>query len=232
MWLALALDGVNPFKLSNTNWSTWPVLILIYNLEPWFVTKKFLISLSILISGKRSPTATNIDVFMQPLLNELKQLWQGIIALDYSQLEGSRAFRLQGLLMWTISDFPAYGLISGLCCKGYKGCPCCGTNIDARSAKTGDVCLDRTTRGSKIVFGGIRRYLGRHHPYRWNTRFNGKRESRTRPATVLGVDVIRYAAWRQSYLDLDGTEGGKGDPVHSIDVKRLSTFFELPYWQV
>ena len=38
MRLALVLDGVNPFKLSNTNWSTWPVLILIYNLEPWFVT--------------------------------------------------------------------------------------------------------------------------------------------------------------------------------------------------
>jgi len=34
MRLALSLDGVNPFKLSNTNWSTWPVLILIYNFEP------------------------------------------------------------------------------------------------------------------------------------------------------------------------------------------------------
>ena len=62
--LALALDGVNPFKLSNTNWSTWPVLILIYNFEPWFVTKKFFISLSILISGKHSPTSKNINVFL------------------------------------------------------------------------------------------------------------------------------------------------------------------------
>jgi hypothetical protein len=30
--LALVQDAVNPFKLSNTNWSTWLVLILIYNL--------------------------------------------------------------------------------------------------------------------------------------------------------------------------------------------------------
>ena len=190
------------------------------------------ISLSILISGKRSPTATNIDVFVRPLLNELKQLWQGVIALDYSQPEGSRAFRLRGLLMWIISDFLVYGLISGLYSKGYKFCPCCGPDTDARSAKTGDMRPDRTTRGSKIVFGGIRRYLGRHHPYQRNTRFNGKRESRTRLATVLGMDVIRYAAWRQSYLDLGGTEGGKGDPVHSTGVKQLSSFFELPYWQV
>ena len=232
MRLALALDGVNPFKLSNTNWSTWPVLVLIYNLEPWFVTKKFFISMCILISGKRSPTATNIDVFLRPLLNELHQLWRGVSAQDFTQPVGSRRFNLRGLLMWTISDFPAYGLISGLCVHGYKGCPCCGPETDGRSAKTGDLRADRTTRGYKIVFGGIRRYLARQHPYRRNTRFNGNRENRTAPPTMSGQDVIRYAAWRQSYLDLGGREDGKHDPVHCTGVKRLSAFFELPYWQV
>src|SRR5579875_3527624 len=103
---------------------------------------------------------------------------------------GSRRFNLRGLLMWTISDFPAYGLISGLCCKGYKGCPECGPETDARMTKTRDMCPDRTTRGSKIVYGGARRYLARHHPYRQNTRFNGKREHRTAPLTISGTDVI------------------------------------------
>ena len=97
--------------------------------------------------------------------------------------------------MWTMFDFPAYGLISGLYCKGYKGCPCCGPDTDARMAKTGDLRLDRSTKGSKIVFGGIRRYLTRHHPYRCNTRFNGQRESRISPHAVTGLDVIKYAAW-------------------------------------
>jgi hypothetical protein len=41
MRLALALASVNPFKLSNTNWLMWLVLILIYNLEPWFVTRNY-----------------------------------------------------------------------------------------------------------------------------------------------------------------------------------------------
>jgi hypothetical protein len=134
--------------------------------------------------------------------------------------------------MWTISDFPAYGLISGLCCKGYKGCPCCGPDTDGRSAKTGDLRPDRSTKGSKIVYGGIRRYLARHHPYRRNMRFNGERKTRTRPQVVSGPDVIKYAAWRQSYLDLGGTKRAKSDPVHCTGVKRLSAFFELPYWQV
>ena len=186
MRLALALDGVNPFKLSNTNWSTWPVMILIYKFEPWLVTKKFFISLCILISGKRSPSASNIDVFIRPLLNELQKLWHGVDALDFSQPQGSRRFTLHVLLMWTISDFPAYGLISGLTCKGYKGCVCCGPDTDARMATTGDMLPNRSIRGSKIVYGGIRRYLPQHHPYRRNRRFNGLEEHRARPRLLTG----------------------------------------------
>jgi len=177
MHLALVLDGINPFKLSNTNWSTRPVLILIYNSEPWFVTKKFFISLCILILGKISPTSKNIDVYVRLLLKELRDLWYGVSAMDFSQPKGIRAFTVRGLLMWTILDFPAYGLISGLCCKEYKGCPCCGPETEARIAKTGDLLANRRSRGSKIVYGEIRRYLLRHHPYRetndsmvmWNT---------------------------------------------------------------
>ncbi len=99
-------------------------------------------------------------------------------------------------------------------------------------AKTGELLPDRTTRGFKIVFGGIRRYLPRNHPYRRNKRFNGKPEHRGRPPTISGLDVIRYAAWRQSYLDLGGKEDAKLDPVHQTGVKRLSAFSELSYWQV
>ena len=83
MRFALTLDGVNPFKLSNTNWSTWPVLILIYNFEPWFVMKKFFISLCILISGKHSPTTKNLDVFMRPLMRELHEFWGGRASIGF-----------------------------------------------------------------------------------------------------------------------------------------------------
>jgi len=134
--------------------------------------------------------------------------------------------------MWTISDFPAYSLISGLCCKGYKGCPPCGPLTDARMARTGDVLPNGRTKGSKIVYGGVRRYLPRHHPYHRNKRFNGFEEHRRSPEVVSGLDVIRYAAWRQSYLDLGGQENRKDDPVHVTGVKLLSALFELPYWQV
>ena len=52
--LGMALDGVNPFPHTNTTHSTWPVIMFLYNLPPYMVTKKFFIQLCILISGKNS----------------------------------------------------------------------------------------------------------------------------------------------------------------------------------
>jgi hypothetical protein len=121
--------------------------------------KKNFIGSCILISGKKSPSSSNIDVIIRPLLKELQELWHGVDALDFSQPQGNRTFTLRALPMWTISDFPAYGLIFGLTCKGYKGCPCCGPNIDERMAKMGDMLPNGSIRGSKIVYGGIRLYL-------------------------------------------------------------------------
>jgi hypothetical protein len=42
--------------------------------------KKFFIQLCILISSKDSPTNENIDVFLRPLVDDLKLLWDGIQA--------------------------------------------------------------------------------------------------------------------------------------------------------
>lgn len=44
----------------------------------------------------------------------------------------------------------------------------------------------------------------------------------------LEKNVIRYVAWRQSYLDLGGREDRKHDLEHIIGVKRLSILSELP----
>ncbi len=49
---------------------------------------------------------------------------------------------------------------------------------------------------------------------------------------MLGQDVVRYAAWWQSYLDLGGKENGPDDPIHVTGVKCLSALYELSYWQV
>jgi hypothetical protein len=43
MRFGLALDGMNSFRHNNTQHSTWPIMILLYNLPPFLVTKKLFI---------------------------------------------------------------------------------------------------------------------------------------------------------------------------------------------
>ncbi len=68
-----------------------------------------------------------IDVYLQPLVDELMMLWRlGILALDYGKLEGSCGFILSALVLWTINDFLAYNLLSRCVHQGYMACLMCG----------------------------------------------------------------------------------------------------------
>ena len=51
--LGLATDGMNPFGSLSTNHSSWPVLLVIYNLPPGLCMKRKYMMLSMLISGPR-----------------------------------------------------------------------------------------------------------------------------------------------------------------------------------
>ncbi|XP_056685729.1 uncharacterized protein [Spinacia oleracea] len=79
--LGLASDGFNPYRLMNTSYSTWPVMLIPYNLPPWLCMKPSSFILSTLIPGKTSP-GIYIDVYLQPLVHELKLLWTGVEAFD------------------------------------------------------------------------------------------------------------------------------------------------------
>jgi hypothetical protein len=109
----LATYGVNPFGDKNNAWSTWPILLLIYNLPPWLVTKKFFMLLFIIIPGPESVKNANFDVLIIPLIEELQELWEGVRRLDILQPIGRRKFLMRAILMWTIHDFLGYGLIYG-----------------------------------------------------------------------------------------------------------------------
>jgi hypothetical protein len=80
--LGLVADGVNPFKLTWSNWSTWPVMLLNYNLPPQLTTNKLFIMLALLISRKEFVTRENFDVYLCPLVDELKKLWARVLSYD------------------------------------------------------------------------------------------------------------------------------------------------------
>jgi len=222
--MGLALDGVNPYSLQSSKHSVWPVLMVLYNLPPYLVTKHFFISLTMIMLGPKSPSEHNIDVFMQPLVQELKKLWVGVPAVDMSEPVGpTRKFIMRGILLWTINDFPAYTLISGQVGKGYVGCLVCGECTSA----------DHSTTADKTVFLGNRRWLKRNH--RWRTAraaFNGQANHDAAPPQQSSLTVVQRGVWRESFLQCGGRANSKADPVKKIGVKRISIFFQLPYWQV
>jgi len=65
--------------------------------------------LTCLILGQFNPKV-GIDVFLKPLMDALKKLWTGVLTYDISKKQN---FIMRAMLMWTINDFPAYGLLSG-----------------------------------------------------------------------------------------------------------------------
>jgi hypothetical protein len=90
--LVMAADGVNPFKLQRTSWSTWPVMLLNYNIPLWLTTKKIFIMLALLIPEKQSVTSQFFDVYLEPLVEKLIQLWKDVDAYDVLKEVGSMAF--------------------------------------------------------------------------------------------------------------------------------------------
>jgi len=94
--------------------------------------------LSLIIPEKSSP-GINIDVYLQPLMHELKLLRDGVVVFDaYS----NEYFYMQAVLRCPINDFPAYAVLSDWSTKGYKACPSCADSTHS------------------YIFGGKICYLG------------------------------------------------------------------------
>ena len=120
--LGLSTDGFNPFGNSAVPRTCWPVFLTPYNLPPWMCMKQQYLFLTLIILGPNSP-GKKLSVYLRPLIDELKRLWTvGVKSWDVSvQAE----FTLRANLMWTISDFPAYGMLAGWSTHGKLACPYC-----------------------------------------------------------------------------------------------------------
>ena len=224
--LGLALDGMNPYSEKRSTQSLTPVIAFNYNLPPWMVTKKYFVMLCLLIPTKVSLTGLNIDVFMQPLVDELQLLWSrtGVLTRDARAYMGMSHFNLRAVLMWTLHDFPAYGLISGLTTKGFKGCPVCGPHTISR----------RSSILRKNVYCNChRRYLPEDHYFRAaDAAFDGNACHEMQEEPLNGNQTIRRGYQSEAYIDSGGTEKDDDFPAKEHGVKRVSALYQLPYWRV
>lgn len=94
----------------SSSYSVWPVIVVVYNLPPWRSMKEPFLLMTLLIPGKKSP-GRDIDVYLRPLVEELKQLFNtGVVTFD--TVEGG-TFNMRAVLLWTIHDLPALGSVFG-----------------------------------------------------------------------------------------------------------------------
>ncbi|XP_035841400.1 uncharacterized protein LOC118488249 [Helianthus annuus] len=146
--------------------------------------------------GPKQP-GNDIDVYLAPLIDDLKTLWSpGVNVYDSYKKE---YFDLHAMIFCTISDFPAYGNLSGYSTKGKLACPVCE---DDRSSMWLSNCKKKT------VYMGHRRFLPINHIY-WNKalEFDGKPEhgkvrkqfdafSKVRN---LNVELGKNLVWSQAF---------------------------------
>ncbi|KAL5575260.1 hypothetical protein UlMin_016959 [Ulmus minor] len=222
--LGLSTDGFNPFGMISTQYSCWPVMLVIYNFPPWSCMRKENVMLSLLIPGPKQP-GKDIDIYLQPLVDDLKMLWDGVSAYDAYDNEN---FKLRALLLWTINDFPAYGNLAGCTTKGKHACPICAHN-------TKSVWL-RHSR--KFSYMGHRRFLPPSHSFRrkklW---FNGKEEKDPKPRVMTGRRIVEELKnfvndWGKSVKKRKRGEGKAKRDADSQQIwRKRSIFFDLPYWE-
>ena len=55
--------------------------------------------------------------------------------VDMARYKQSSNFVLKAMVIWTIGDFPAYGMLVGCTTNGFIGCPVCGEGFRSRRSK-------------------------------------------------------------------------------------------------
>ncbi|KAG7536624.1 MFS transporter superfamily [Arabidopsis suecica] len=234
--LGLSTDGMNPFSIQNTKYSTWPVLLVNYNMAPTMCMKAENIMLTLLIPGPTAPS-NNIDVYLAPLIDDLKDLWsEGIQVYDSFLKEN---FTLKAMLLWSISDYPALGTLAGCKVKGKQACNVCGKDTPFKWLKF----------SRKHVYLSNRKRLSPGHHYRrrrgW---FDNTIEEGTPSRIQTGEEIFeilkdfrndfgrpleRKSKRKRTDLEEDDmvSQDEYDEDTDQWRWKKLSILFQLPYWK-
>ncbi|KAI0504324.1 hypothetical protein KFK09_015276 [Dendrobium nobile] len=220
--LGLCTDGFTPYSQTATPYSCWPVILTPYNLPPEMCMTTPFMFLTLIIPGPHNPKA-KIDIYLQPLIDDLKLLWEeGVLTYDISIKQN---FLLRAALLWTIGDFPAYGMLSGWSTAGKLACPYCMENSKAFTLKHG---------GKNTWFDCHRMFLHANHQFQRNKEaFVKNRIERSPPPPRLsGDEILQRLSNIPTIIEYPMLSESKfpGYGVQHNWIKK-SIFWTLPYWR-
>ena len=181
------------------------------------MTKPYMF-LTCLIPGPSNPKAS-IDVYLEPLIDDLNKLRSGIWTYNVSRKQN---FLMRAVLMWTINDFPACGMLSGWSTHGRLAFSHCMEHIKSFTL----------TYGRKSCWFDCHcRFLPIEHPFRRNNKTFRKGEvEKDGPPPKLTLSQL----WRRVKDFPKVTESGvtrmNGSEEWHNWTKR-NIFWDLPYWK-
>ncbi|XP_062230316.1 uncharacterized protein LOC133928041 [Phragmites australis] len=222
--LAFATDGFNPFRSMNVSYSVWPGILIPYNFPPFMCMKQPNFILSLLIPGRRAP-GSDMDVYFKPLVDDMLDMFvNGVRTYDASKGE---YFQLRAAILWTITDFPGLGYVSGSVTSGEAACPDCHSNTDSI----------QLSNGCKTCYMGHRRFLPTIHPFRFDANaFEGTTELRPAPTPLSGEEILEWTENLHTVFGKDPSQKPtkkrrrkEWEPL--VIFKRRSIWFKLPYWK-
>jgi len=113
------------------------------------------------------------------LFGDLKKLWSGVQTYNVSRKQN---FMMRASLMWTINNFPTYGMLSGWGTQGKLACPYCMEHKKAFRLEHGK---------NNSWFDSHRRFLLNTHTFKRNKKafVNAKVEMGGPPSMLTSEEV-------------------------------------------
>jgi len=210
--LAVATDGFTPFNLNAAPYSCWPVFVTPLNLPPGTLLRQEYIFLSLVLPGPKHP-GKKLNILMQPLVDELQDLWVGVNSWDASV---KKEFTLRVAYLWSVHDFMAYGDFAGWSTHGRLSCP------------YGYGCKGFTLRnGHKACwFDCHRKFLPVDHEFRQqaNAFRKNTRVSEEPPSILTGEEMQRHL---DRFVGDSDTYGKLHNWTHALCFRQLPYFHKL-----
>ena len=163
-----------------------------------------------------------MNLYCEALINDLLDMFEsGVRTYDASSGE---YFELRAAILWTITDFPGLGYVSGSVTSGEAACPDCHFFTDSF----------RLGNGSKNIYMGHRRFLHENHPFRFDADKFGGTKFRTAPTPLTEEEILECTKDLSNSFGKDPSgkkatrkRRKEGEPI--VIYKRRSIWFLLPY---
>ena len=209
--LAVATDGFTPFSMNAAPYSCWPVFVTPLNLPPGVIMKSEYLFLALVVPGPEHP-GKKLNILMQPLVDELLSLWEGVDETwDASR---KQKFKMRAAYLWSIHDFPAYGNFSGWSTHGRLACPVCLCDSNAFNLRNGR---------KACWFDCHRRFLPRDHEFR--SQANAFRNN-----TVVHEEPPRLLTGEEVLAQINTLVADTKNYGILHNWTHISCFWQLPYF--